>query len=675
MPVCLSNTLTPAASKLEASDAKRLWNFINKFMEDPSFRSISLERVQGASDKNVWSGRVTDNVRAILYQDGDTWHIIYVDRHDEAYRWATARRVERHVKTGALQLVVIPEKIGEQLPARTPGVPDIFSAHTDEYLVSLGLPPTWLPLIRQITDEQTLLKVLPDLPEEVAERFLALALGEVVTPPVPLPPQRSPLEHPDSRRRFFVLENNEDLLRMLEAPLATWIAFLHPTQRRLAEGRFNGPLKVTGSAGTGKTVVALHRARHLARQGKQVLVTTFVTTLCNNLERNLQLLCTEDELSRIRVASVHSEALKLLRSKGRTVIPANDDQVEELIRRNAYTGCPLDEDALCLEWRYVVEPQEIRSWDEYRSAARTGRRYALNVKERKAVWRVFEDVYSSLEAGNKLDWAGVFRASRELLTAGAAARPYDAVIVDEVQDLHVPGLRFLAALAGDGPDGLTVVGDAGQRIYTGGLSLRSLGIDVRGRSHTLRINYRTTEQIRRFADRIVPTSDDLDGNQENRKATVSILKGPEPVLKECLDASQQAQFVTTEIRRLLAQGLGLDEIAIFARTWKQLDNLAEFLKAEGIPSRRLDSTAKKSEPAVHTGAMHRAKGLEFKVVFVIDVCAPWVPLTAEVDDQTDPQAQADALERERQLLYVSVTRARDEVFISWTGEPSRFLMK
>jgi hypothetical protein len=673
MPVIMATTLPTSVSKLSGTDAKRLWDFVCKFMQDPTQPGISLERVQEAKDDRLWAGRISGNLRAILHKDGDTWTILYAGHHDQAYQWASFRSVERHVKTGALQIVVSPETVIEQIAVRNTESVGLFDGHEDEYLVSLGLPLSWLPTIRKVIDVDVLFEILPSLPEEVQHRFVDLAAGKLVAPPVPIRPEEPLLQSEDNRRRFFVLEDNADLLRMLEAPLATWIAFLHPSQKRLATDSFKGPLKITGSAGTGKTVVALHRARHLARQGRRVLLTTYVSTLCANLERNLALLCSAIELENITVSTVHSQALALLKGAGRRVSPVKSDDIEKLIIQYHYISCPLDVPALQLEWKFVVAAQGITSWEEYRGANRAGRGIPLSVRDRKAVWQVFEPVLAGLNHKKKMDWSHVCRCARELVQSGQAASPFDAVIVDEVQDLGPQELLLLAALAGDGPNHLTVVGDGAQRIYPGGFSLKALGIDVRGRSHILKINYRTTEQIRTFADRLVEDSDDLDGGRDERRGTVSLLRGPHPVLQGFLSRAQQSEFVAERIRSFLAQGLAADEIAVFARIWDLLKPVESQLLSNGIPCRWLNEEGEGTEPAVHLGSMHRAKGLEFKVVFVVEATDSILPLPAALRGLQDAQARADALERERQLLYVSVTRARDEVFLLWSGEASRFL--
>lgn len=674
MVVLLCKSLPLSLAQLDDRDKNRANDFIWKFFDNPAHPSLSLERVNRAKDKNLWSARISQELRAIIYKDGDTWALLYAGHHDDAYNWAQTRKIEQNAITGALQIVEFTETVKERFVDKPKEQPGLFDAHTDDYLLSLGLPPDWLPVIRQLTSVDDLLNVIERLPEEVRERFLNLASGELVTPPLPKKGHQSISDNEDTRRRFVVVQSTSELEKMLSAPLATWIGFLHPSQQQLATGSFSGPIKVTGSAGTGKTVVAMHRARNLARQGKRVLLTTFVTTLCENLDHNLRLLCDKSELDRITVSTVASMAGKILNQAGQWSPTVGDEEILDLIEYNYRAECPMDVPTLGLEWKFVIQPQAIQSWEEYRCTNRTGRGQPLSVKGRKLVWQVFEGVLATLCAQKKVDWAGYYRRARELVTSGQVASPFDAVIVDEAQDLKPQELMFLAALAGNEPDSLTLVGDGGQRIYQGRCSLKSLGIKVQGRSHVLKINYRTTEQIRRFADRLVdPESDDLDGRQVKRADTISLLKGPEPIVKSFTDEKQQASFLATEIRKLTTQGISPDEIGVFARTWNLIEPIEKQLAHSQIPYRRLNDNERSQEGGVNTGTMHRAKGLEFKVVFVISVSDNVVPLPDSLKAATDSQALEEAIEQERHLLYVSVTRARDLVYLGFCGQPSRYL--
>jgi superfamily I DNA/RNA helicase len=400
-----------------------------------------------------------------------------------------------------------------------------------------------------------------------------------------------------------------------------------------------------------------------------------VNTLCRNLERNLRLFCLPEELERITVSTVHRTAHDLVKAAGENWQPVEDQKVESLLKEYAKNAeCPLDAEGLFAEWRDVIEEQGITTWDEYRGASRVGRGRALTIKDRKTVWQIIERLQRALAADGEISFSGLCRRAAELVNTGRVASPFDAVVIDEMQDLRAQELLMLAALAPS--QRLMLVGDGGQRIYAGKVSLKSLGIDVRGRSHILRLNYRTTEQIRRFADGLLDAeADDLDGGREARDQTRSLLHGPDPRLQGFDSRPAQNDFVLEQIERLLRQGLAPDEIAVFARQARLLDQIETRLKRAGVPSYRLSKEDFPHEPAVNLGTMHRAKGLEFKVVFVIDAAENELPPASVLSKKTDEQARADFLEQERQLLYVSITRARDAVFVTWAGEPSRFLIR
>jgi len=667
-----------ALGRLTASEQARAIGFVTTFQNNPAHPSLSLERIRARSS-GVWSARITRDLRAILHKDGDTWAILYAGHHDDAYQWAERREVGRHRTTGALQIVESVETIREverviEVHVQ-PEAPPVFEAHDDAYLLSLGVPETWLPTVRRVQDDDQLLVVCEKLPADVAERLLALGAGEFVTPPAPVQQDRPALDAPDTRRRFYLVEDAEGLLTALEAPMERWIAFLHPSQRAMVERVYRGPSKVSGSAGTGKTVVAMHRARHLARQGDEVLLTSFVTTLCDNIARNLGRLCTPAELERISVSTVHKQALAVARQVHPRLRPANDGQVRELLATWRIRQAPAyDRSFVEAEWEHVVRQQGIGSWDAYRRARRTGRGRGLPVKERKVLWRVFGAVLEALEGRGLRDWTGLCQLAHELLEAGRARSPFSAVIVDEVQDLKPPELRFLKALCAASPGNLMVCGDAGQRIYAGGFSLSALGIEVRGRSTVLRINYRTTEQIRRLADQMLGDgADDMDGGQESRRGTRSLLRGPAPRLAGYRSPSEEHAAGVARVLKWRDSGLAPEAIGVFARTSRVAGEVAEALSRAGLSWQRLSDKDEAAGGSVQVGTMHRAKGLEFKAVWVVDCGEGSLPNRAVLRAAADPQDQEDAVAREQRLLYVAMTRARDELVVTWTGQPSRFL--
>ena len=682
--VNISKTFSASTKKLSTPDRGRVLDFLTKFMEDPSSPGFNFETIEGAKDRSIKSARITQDLRTILHQSDQMLTLLYAGHHEDAYRWAERRRVENHPVTGTLQIVETTESVQAEIEATAPTyeAPRVFADYDDDYLLSLGLPKDWLTITRQIQNDDQLLAVCQKLPEEVAESLLTLSTGELVTPPQPMAPTAPVEQNPDNLRRFWVVQDAAELTNILDRPIEDWVRFLHPSQRLLVSKDFNGPAKVSGAAGTGKTVVGMHRARRLAAEGKRVLLTSFVTTLCRNIERNIHVLCagTQREFdgsteSRITVSTVHKQALALAKKTHPKIHPLDSDKIEALVKRHHGHGSYLfDTGFLITEWNGVIAPQGISTWEEYRDAVRTGRGKPLTIKQRKDCWKVFARVWEDLTASQAYPWSGICRLAREAIESGVVESPFDAVVVDEVQDLQPQDLQFLAALASKDPGNLMVLGDAGQRIYPGGFSLKKLGIDVRGRSHILRINYRTTEQIRRFADGLLASaSDDFDAGAEDRRSQ-SLLNGPVPEVKQFPNDNEQVNYVVGQILSLIKQGLSPREIAVFARSGKHLKSVRDALANAGLEIESLSDNEDLAEVSgINVGTMHRAKGLEFKVVFVVNCNRGVVPhafTLSKLKDQGDFDA---GYERERQLLYVAITRARDEVFVTSVGKPSEFL--
>ncbi|MFZ4984963.1 MAG: 3'-5' exonuclease [Blastocatellia bacterium] len=674
----LASTFVDSLENLNNNDSGLILKFLNKFHQNPALPSLSLERLSKIHSSNIWSARVNNDLRAILCQESGVWIAIYVDHHDPAYRWAENHQVGKHPITGEWQIVPVPVVTGKEKPGpRAKAAKGIFDRHSNDYLLSLGVPEIWLPLLREVKTEEKLHELLDQMPVDVAIRLLDLSQGRTVLPPVPLSETSTLAELEAGTSQLVVVQSERQLQSILKEPMAKWMAFLHPTQKKLVNYESKGATKVTGSAGTGKTVVAMHRARHLASEGRRVLVTSFTQTICKNIERNLRLICSKEEMWNISVIHVHKLAAAVLRENKDRWIPRTDDQVGEIIRTiHPGAGCPLDAAQMLVEYLTIVVPQEINSWDQYRGASRAGRGRPLTVKERKEVWPVLGRLIETMNRKRLCTWQGLsLQAAQHLppVTAKRAKWRYDAVIVDEVQDLKPLDLHFLARLAP--VKNLLVAGDAGQQIYPGRVSLNSVGIDVRGRSTVLKINYRTTEQIREFADRLLPADfDDLDEGLENRGQTRSVLRGIDPILHGFDSAKHQYEFVVGEIKNLITDNrYREDEIAIFARQANSFQEIIKHLRKSKIPYFELSKEGDPAEPAVNLGTMHRAKGLEFKVVFVIDLHDGNVPHLKTVNASADEIAKAERMASERQLLYVGITRARDLAYLTWAETPSQFL--
>ena len=526
----IADTFTDSLAKLTGDEQKAVKTTAFDLQMNPAQPGLKLHALDRARDKHFWSVRVTRDLRLIVHRTASSFLLCYVDHHDAAYQWAERRRLDRHPTTGAAQLVEIRETVREVLvpryvegdaPADRPAdagparpsaaaaaaVP-IFGGATDDYLLGYGVPVEWLNDVRAAT-EDTLLDVADHLPAEAAEALLQIATGGAPAHAAPAPAGADPFAHPDAQGRFRVMGDVEALARALEYPWEKWTVFLHPAQRQLVERHCNGPARVAGSAGTGKTIVALHRAVHLARTHpeRRVLLATFSEALATALRTRLvRLIGNEPKLAeRLDVHSMRGIGRRLFAARVGRLDPASDDDVRALLARAAkgVDGHRFTAHFLWTEWTEVVDAWQLESWEEYRDVPRLGRKTRLAEKQRELLWSIFSRVRSELAAQQRLTEPAMFtRLAARLADVGPP--PFDHCVIDEAQDVGVAELRLLAALGGGRPDGLFFAGDLGQRIFRTPFSWRALGVDVRGRSHTLRINYRTSHQIRRQADRLLP---------------------------------------------------------------------------------------------------------------------------------------------------------------------------
>lgn len=680
--VLIADTFSASLARLTAAEQKAVKTTAFDLQMDASSPGLSFHKLDRAKDPNFWSVRVNADIRLIVHRTGASLLLAYVDHHDKAYRWAERRKIERHPTTGAMQLVEIRERV-EDLPlvtaksaVATTG-PKLFAALRKLELMAMGVPEEWVEDVRGLT-EDTLFDVLGHLPQEAQEALLRLAVGEKPPAPPPAPPSADPFSHPDAQRRFRVLHDVEELRRALDYPWDRWAVFLHPSQRDVVERRYSGPARVTGSAGTGKTIVALHRAAHLARSNPKarVLLATFSKPLARALAARLESLVGGEPAvaARIAVQPMTGAAYDLYASAFGQPNIASAAVIQGLLRKASQAaGVTASHAFLVAEWNDVVDAQQTRSWEAYRDAPRLGRKSRLGEKQRQALWKVFAAVQSELSAQKVVTWAEVFACLAERARAGNV-RSYDHVVVDEAQDLGMPEARFLAALAGDRPDGLFFTGDLGQRIFQQPFSWKALGIDVRGRSFSLRINYRTSHQIRMQADRLLPSSvADVDGLKEGRRGTVSLFDGPEPVVRLFPDAVAESNAVGAWIAEMLRNGCTPEEVGLLVRSPAEVPRARAAAKAVGAKATEFDERVETVPGAICIGPMHLAKGLEFKAVAVMACDDEVLPLQERVEAVSDEGDLQEVYETERHLLYVACTRARDSLWVSGVRPESEFL--
>jgi superfamily I DNA/RNA helicase len=676
MRFLIASTFPRSLQSLSSEEQVQAKKAAFEFQLNPQNPGFKFHRVHRAKDKNLWTFRITRDLRAVVHLTDDTFTLCYADHHDAAYQWAERRRLEVHPATGAVQVVETHERIEEivrQVVREEVTDPPAFARYEVGYLLSLGVPVDWVDCIRSITAEQ-FIELSEQLPEEASERLMRLLEGEAVPPP-----ERAvdPYESPDTTRRFLPIEDAQSLRAALDAPWDRWIIFLHPSQRRVVETDFSGPAKVFGGAGTGKTVVGLHRAAWLARRdpSARILLTTFTRTLTSRLSHQLDLLmgAGDPARGRIEVGHVHSVVSRLYKKDGRSLKIISEAELRQRLEHARQAqGVEISADYLMAEWSAIIDPRRIQSWQEYRNTPRQGRGRALGGRQKKQLWGVFEEVQRHLVATGQQTWDGLFYAVIQQLDANPTLRSAH-VSIDEAQDFGLSGLRLLRALARPGPGDLLLCADAGQRIYKGRFSLVRAGIDVRGRSRRLRVNYRTTEQIRSFSDHIVPTLISTDDGDEERGSS-SLHSGPAPERIGCVSQGEERAALVDWLKARAAEGMKPGEIAIFARTRLALTQQAGAAVEEaGLPWEMLSQEPSLTPTAVTLSTMHQCKGLEFKAVAVIGCSADILPsrraLSAAVDEGDLDAVRA----QERSLLYVACTRARDRLLVTWTGAASPFL--
>ena len=670
----LADTFTNSLTRLSAQEAKSVKTTVFDLQVDASAPGLQFHRIERSKDPNFWSVRVDRDIRLIIHKTAASLLVCYVDHHDKAYAWAERRRIEAHPKTGAIQIVEVRERVDDTVRYTAPSeaasdsaadLPLFAKLGTDD-LLSVGVPVDWLADVQSAT-EDTFLDIAGHLPGEAAEALLQYADGGRLPAPSAVE-SIDPYAHPDAQRRIHLVADEDELRQALDYPWDRWGVFLHPSQRAIVDRQYGGPARVSGSAGTGKTVVALHRAVALARANPQakILLTTFSEPLARELASKVRVLAPETGaiVPRITVGdwtTVARELFQLAFGRRARIVAAGT--LSDLIALSAEAAGVrgFTSRFLASEFTNVVDAWGIDSLEAYASVPRLGRRRALGPKQRERLWSVFDRVLDGLRQQDVRTNAQVFRTVAAYY-ATASAKPFGHVVVDEAQDLGPAELLFLQAIVPVRSDSLFFAGDLGQRIFQHPFSWHALGIDVRGRSATLKVCYRTSRQIRAAADGLLPTMiSDTDGNAEERKGTVSLFDGPSPTITVFDSTAAEVIGVTAFLSSAISNEISAREIGIFVRSPEALDRAKTAAAAAGVEN---DATI---------ALMHLAKGLEFKVVVAMACDDVLLPLASRVAEAADEGELDDIFETERQLLYVACTRARDRLLVCGVAPASEFI--
>ena len=700
--VALSQDFLLQLSKLPSSVHTKVLKWAILFQTDPKSPGINYEKIHSSKDVNLKSVRIDQDWRGIVFKpdSGDVYVLMYVAHHDEAYRWAERRKLAINPVTGAMQVVLVQEvatpaeadlpavalvavaaeTTGKESITPVPSVP-LFGAMSDHELMSLGAPQDWLDRIRLVKSEAELDTLQGSLPIEAYEGLFLVAAGDTVDQVLGARETRvdrtintsdfaGALATPESQSRFVVVDDDAAMLAIMNAPLAQWRIFLHPTQHKLAMGDRSGPVRVLGGAGTGKTVLAMHRAKWLAEtrtpEGKKVLFTTFTKNLAMDIEDNLKTLCSPATMAKIEVRNLDAWVHGFMRSRKlehRIVYDRSKDgalQAWQAALAVKDAALDLPENFYTQELEQVILAQGVTTREEYRAVRRTGRGVILSRSKRDAVWPVFEEYRGQLASRKLKEVDDAYRDVAAVLTQDVEppgpSLPYSAIVVDETQDLGPQALRLLRAMVPVGANDLFFVGDGHQRIYSRNRAAMSrCGIDIRGRARKLYLNYRTTDEIRRQAVALLEGCevDDLDDGHDETRRYKSLSHGPAPLVLDVSGIEAAVAQALKSVGQWRTEGASdtAGSICVIAGSQAVRDGVARQFALAGHKVAVIDANQNLSagSDVIHFATMHRAKGLEFDRVIVI---AP----AAYFGDPLETETQ-------RKLIYVALTRAKREAVL------------
>lgn len=689
--VGISSDFLTAFAKLPRQVQGKVTEFINKFRNNPASPGINYEKINARSDQKIYSVRIDNTYRGIVARQPESgvYLLLWVDHHDEAYQWAARKRCEVNPKTGVLQVFDV-QTVAEKVPEKM----SLFSNATDEDLLTLGVPSAQLAFIRSLADASAFYQAEEAMPHDAYENLSWLVEGFPMEEVLELAAKEQStvtdqtslldaLDVPATLKSFVVVEGEDELRRIMAEPLEKWRVFLHPTQRKIVRKEYSGSARVLGGAGTGKTVVAMHRAKFLAGkcEGQQrILLTTFTANLAADIRENLRKICTVEELRRMEVIHLDAWVNQFLKDSGFSAQIAYDDVIKPLWERAvlmANNDLPYEASFYEEEWNRIAIAQEALTLEKYVKATRNGRGTRLDRKKRMQVWKVFENYQNLMKENQVRDINTAMYESTKLMQSTGKSPRYANIIVDEGQDFGDNAYRLLRALAGEEHENdIFIVGDSHQRIYRNRPVLSRCGIKVRGRSSILRINYRTTEETRKAAFALLNgiSFDDLDEGIDLGDKCRSLTHGQKPIIENLGDANKELEFILGEVKKLQDSGIALDDICIVARTKKLVDDYIAQLTKAGIRSYAIkrNKADDRSLDGLRVATMHRVKGLEFKYVFIAAVNNRIVPMLSAINKK-DAVSEAESITAEKSLLYVAMTRAQKGVYITSYGRKSEFL--
>ncbi len=681
--------------KLPRGVQKKVVEFQKKFRDNSKSAGIHLEPISTFKDKSLRSARVDQTYRAIIKapDSGDIYYLLWVDHHDKAYDWAMNKVFQWNDETQTMQMFTAPEILAETNNEATKGPLEyepFFSKLKKDQLLKIGVPEVLLPSIEKIDTLDDLEKVETYIPADVFENLFYLLDGanieqlifEVEEGKVKEEHINAKVSSINNQRSFIELTDDSLFNEIFSGSLQKWKYYLHPSQRKLVTNNAKGPIKVSGGAGTGKTVAALHRLKFLTENkqaGENFLFTTYTKALTANLGQLIHGLnistanltvsnidkLVRDLIIKYDLLEDDFKVFELDSVKDSTEI------WEELLASELTIYSP---EFLETEYKEVILYHHVQSLEQYIRTSRKGRGKPISRRQRKEIWQYFNKFTINKEKNHLYYKDELYNKLFDYLKKEDKYL-YDYCIVDELQDFSNVELRVIRKLVPEKMNDLFMVGDPMQKIYDRRINFSSAGINIRGkRSKRLRINYRTTEEIKRLALSVIKDChyDNFDGEEEEKTGYVSLFHGNIPSYKVFKTKSDEVEFVLNQIKTLYEGGYQYEDFAICART---KDGIKDFRKAfhkEGVAYSDNTIRVKSAADSLTLLTFHKIKGLEFKHVFMVDVNERNIPKIPFGFEALEKSQQESYLQNEKSLIYVALSRAIENVFISGVGRKSAF---
>ena len=698
--VAIAGDFLAAFAKIPKKQQKKVQEFISKFRQNPTSSGINYEKIRDAKSANVHSVRIDQTYRGIVLKPelGNLYMLMWVAHHDDAYDWARRHDCQIHPSTGAIQIINVTnvEVVSAPKLVSVEVRKALFHDYSTEQILALGVPERFIEAVLAVTSATELEQLESCLPSEAYEPLYLLAAGEnydellpsyneVGEEEVDTSDFEAALDRAATQRNFRIVTDDIELQKMMNAPLEKWRVFLHPSQRKLVARETKGPARVLGGAGTGKTVVAMHRAVWLADKLKntksgKILFTTFTRNLAADIKDNLKKIASQDQMDRIEVTNIDAWITRFLKRFNydyRVVYETNKDR--EICWKIALDQMPVElgfpDTFYEEEWRHIIQAYDVKTKPEYFKISRVGRGTALSRAQRAKIWPVFEEFRNQMNRKRIREMNDAMLDAIKILKEQKISLPYSSIIVDEAQDMGSQAFTLLRSIVPEQENDMFIVGDGHQRIYRNKVVLGRCGINVRGRrSQKLRINYRTTEETRRFAAGILENIevDNLDGEQDKSSDYLSLFHGSAPIIELSKSFAEEVDFIANQINQLLETGVPLPNICLVARTQYVRDNYSKALQEKGIDTYALATDSPDSKkPGLRIATMHRVKGLEFQYIFIAGVNDGTIPLKRVFTE--DPVEKRDYDFNERALLHVAATRAIKGLFVTASNKPSEYI--